>query len=75
MTEAYRRQAYYRTLSQREVEESYLREMLVEGYPIRQKLDEVARRWPQHPSPPLVPHNGKAAWLAEPKKEKEKTVG
>ena len=75
MTEAYRRQAYYRTLSQRDVEESYLREMLVEGYPVRQKLDEVARRWPQRPSPPLVPHNGKAAWLAEQKKEKEKTVG
>jgi hypothetical protein len=69
MTEAYRRQAYYRTLSQREVEESYLREMLVEGYPVRQKLDEVAQRWPRRPSPPLVPHSGKAAWLAEQKKE------
>ena len=73
MAEAYRRQAYYRTLSQRDVDESYLREMLVEGYPVRQKLDEVARRWPQRPSPPLVPHNGKAAWLAEQKKEK--TIG
>ena len=75
MAEAYLRQAYYRTLSQRDVEESYLREMLTEGYPIRQKLDEVAQRWPRRPSPPLVPHNGKAAWLAEQKKEKAKTVG
>jgi len=64
MQEAYRRQAFYRTLTQREVEESYLTNMLTEGYPVRQKLDEFARRWPKRPSPPLVPHDGKAAWLA-----------
>lgn len=69
MEEAYRRQAYYRTLTQREVEESYLTQMLVDGYPVRQKLDEFARRWPKRPSPPLVPHNGKAAWLAHQKEE------
>lgn len=65
MIEAYQRQAYYRSLPQRESEPSYLRKMFTEGFPIRKKIDDdFAQKW-QHPSPPLVPHNGLAAWVKE----------
>ncbi len=66
MEEAYRREAYYRSLSRWEPEQSYLRDMFTEGFPVRDKLDELLRRrWFDKPSPPLVPHNGKAVWLRE----------
>ncbi|HPX42147.1 MAG TPA: hypothetical protein PLF51_17055, partial [Candidatus Hydrogenedentes bacterium] len=64
MEEAYLRQAYYRSLSHWEPERSHLREMFTGGFPVRDKLDETFRRkWFDAPSHPLVPHNGKAAWL------------
>lgn len=64
MKEAYRRQAYYRSLTHWEPERSYLQEMFTEGFPVRDKLDMVLRqKWYDAPSFPLVPHNGKAAWL------------
>jgi hypothetical protein len=66
MADAYRREAYYRSLTHWEPEQSALREMFTQGFPVRDKLDEHLRqKWFDRPSPPLVPHNGKAAWLKE----------
>lgn len=39
MEEAYRREAYYRTIGQRETEPSYLTNMFTEGFPVRDKLE------------------------------------
>lgn len=64
MEEAYHRQAYYRSLTHWEPERSYLREMFTEGFPVRDKIDAAfQQKWYSPPSFPLVPHNGKAAWL------------
>jgi len=66
MEEAYRREAYYRSLTHWEPERSYLQKMFPDGFPVRDKLDEIFRRkWFDCSSPPLVPYNGKAAWLKE----------
>lgn len=66
MADAYRREAYYRALTQWEPDPSYLRKMFTQGFPVRAKLDEDLRlKWFDGSSPPLVPHNGKAAWLRE----------
>ena len=46
MEDAYRWEAYYRTLGERETDMSCLRGMFTTGYPIRDKLDAgVAARW------------------------------
>jgi hypothetical protein len=45
MEESYRLEAYYRSVCQREQEESYLREMFTQGYPIRTKYDEQLAKW------------------------------
>ena len=45
MEDAYRWQAYYRSVGQRETEMSYLRDMFTEGYPIRSKFDEQLKTW------------------------------
>jgi hypothetical protein len=38
--------------------------MFTSGFPLRDKLDTaMQRKWFGVPSYPLVPHNGKAAWL------------
>lgn len=64
--EAYRREAYYRSLYRWEPEESPLRGMFTEGFPRRDRLDaDLAQKWFGVPSPPLVPSGGRAAWLAE----------
>lgn len=67
IAEAYRREAYYRSLVQRDNDPSFLRKMFTEGFPVRQKLDEaVAQKWlGGEASPPLVPHSGRLAWTKE----------
>lgn len=45
MEDAYRWQAYYRSLGQRETSSSSLREMFTEGFPVRDKLDAQIARW------------------------------
>ncbi len=56
MLESFKRQAYYRTLTHREQDQSFLAEMFTEGFPIQQKLTPyiTARYRPMLP-PPLVP--------------------
>jgi hypothetical protein len=64
MDEAFKREAYYRTLAQREPDETSLRQMFTEGFPIREKFDaRLESRYKDYHSPPLVPHNGKLAQL------------
>ena len=45
MEEAYRLQAFYRSLLQRETTTSYLRGMFTSGFPIRDKLDAQVGKW------------------------------
>jgi hypothetical protein len=45
MEDAYRWQAYYRSLGQRETDVSCLWEMFTSGYPVRPKLDEQVGIW------------------------------
>jgi hypothetical protein len=45
MEEAYKKQAFYRSLGQRETTSSYLRSMFTEGFPIRDKLDAQVGKW------------------------------
>lgn len=42
---AYAKQAYYRTVCQRETERSYLRQMFTAGYPVRVKFDQQLDKW------------------------------
>jgi hypothetical protein len=56
MAEAYRRQVYYRTIAHRETDESFLRHMFTEGFPILKPFDEHFSKWKRlYPSPPLIP--------------------
>ena len=51
MEEAYRRQAYYRSLTHWEPDESYLRSMFTEGFPLREKINQFLRiKWIEVPS-------------------------
>jgi hypothetical protein len=43
--DAYRRQAYYRVLGQRETDASYLSDMFTTGFPVRDKLDAQVGKW------------------------------
>lgn len=45
MNDAYRKQAYYRSLGQRETDASYLTDMFTTGFPIRDKLDAQVGKW------------------------------
>jgi len=68
MLEAYNLEAYYRALSYWEPEPSALRGMTTTGFPVRDKFDaSLTQKWIDGSSPPLVPHNGKAAWVAQQK--------
>ncbi len=49
--ESYRLQSYYRTISQREQEVSYLRGMFTEGFPLRYKFDEQLAKWTDYGRP------------------------
>jgi hypothetical protein len=61
MAEAYAREAYYRSLTRRETDPSYLREMFTSGFPIRKMFDaHIAIWYYRDPSPPIVPHNTRA---------------
>lgn len=56
MWEGFRAEAYYRTLTHRDTEESYLRGMFTAGFPVPAKLDEhLAARYRGTVSPPLIP--------------------
>ena len=67
MAEAYRREAYYRSLVQRDTDPSFLRDMFTEGFSLPQKVDDtIVQKWlGGEASPPLVPHNGRLAWMKE----------
>lgn len=65
MMEAYRYQAYYRSLTHREIGETPLYEMPLSGFPVRQVInDYLWPKWRGYPTPPLVPHGGRAAYEA-----------
>ena len=53
MEEAFRLEAFYRCLGQRETERSYLRTMFTSGYPIRDKLDAQVGKW-SYATQPLI---------------------
>lgn len=63
MEEAYRREAYYRAIGERETTESYLAGMFTDGFPTRPKFNEHMAKWivSAEPVPPLVPHGWKTA--------------
>lgn len=66
MTEAYQRQAYYRNLTERDVEPTAIRGMFTEGFPVRDTGDaHLALSYRRIPSPCLVPVNGVVEWLKE----------
>jgi len=57
MNEAYRRQIFYRTVTYRETDETYLRDMFTEGFPIREKTaPHMMSRWGVRKVPVLLPH-------------------
>lgn len=61
MADAYARQAYYRSLTRRETDPSYLRDMFTTGFPTRKMFDDHIAMWyNRDPSPPIVPHNTRA---------------
>lgn len=63
MAEAYQLEAYYRTLSHRDSDESYLAGMFTTGYPKPDPVDAELAAWAKgQPSPPLMPSIGRAAW-------------
>jgi hypothetical protein len=66
MEEAYSKEAFYRTLGQRETETSYLRDMFTEGYPIRDKLDAQLAKWSYATEPVVAEESQKKA---EPQQE------
>ena len=56
MPEAYKRQAYYRTLSHWDTDQSYLQAMMTEGFPVQTKFDDYLAMWfSRDRSPRLVP--------------------
>jgi hypothetical protein len=60
MEEAYKKQAFYRSLGQRETTTSYLRDMFTEGYPIRDKLDSQVGKW-SYATEPVIKEDPKPA--------------
>jgi len=64
MEDAYARQAYYRTATYRDVDESFLADMATEGFPALSKFNEhFAQRWLPERVPPLVPTGWKHYWI------------
>lgn len=55
MMESYRLQAFYRTVSIKETEASYLRECSLEGYPIPARFDQQLGKWYTWNRPKNVP--------------------
>ena len=65
MAEAYRYEAYYRSLTRRETEETPLRGAATAGFYVRETINDFLwPKWHGLASPPIVPHGGKAAYLA-----------
>jgi len=65
MLEAYKRQAYYRSLAHREIGETPFDDTPLTGFPVRQVIsDYLWPKWRGYPTPPLVPHGGRAAYEA-----------
>ncbi len=61
MADAFAREAYYRSLTRRETDPSYLRDMFTTGFPTRKMFDDHIAMWyNRDPSPPIVPHNTRA---------------
>ncbi len=73
MEDAYKYEAYYRSLTRRETEETPLRGAATTGFYIRETIDDFLwPKWHGLKSPPLVPHGGKAAYMASvPEAEKK----
>ncbi len=68
MTEAFLRQAFYRTLSQADPIESSLSGMTMDGFPIPSKFEgRLALYWrlDTDPVPPLIPHMTRGQWFEE----------
>lgn len=66
MADAYARQAYYRSLSQREIGETPYEDQPLTGFPVRQIINEYLwMKWRNYPTPPLAPHGGRAAYEAQ----------
>lgn len=66
MAEAYARQAYYRSLTQREIGETPYEDQPLSGFPVRQIInDYLWMKWRNNLTPPLAPHGGRAAYEAE----------
>lgn len=65
MADAYTREAYYRSLSQREIGETPYADQPLTGFPVRQIINEYLWiKWRGNPTPPLAPHGGRAAYEA-----------
>ncbi len=65
MEQAYAHQACYRALTRMEIEETPLLETPTEGFYKREIMDDFLwPKWHGQVSPPLVPHGGRAAYLA-----------
>ncbi len=65
MADAYRHEAYYRSLTRRETEDTPLHEAAAEGFYVRETIDEFLwPKWHGLKSPPIVPHGGRAAYIA-----------
>ena len=65
MEDAYRHEAYYRSLTRRETDETPLRDAATGGFYMRETIDDFLwPKWHGLQSPPLVPHGGKAAYMA-----------
>jgi hypothetical protein len=56
LADAFKKQAYYRSLCARETTESYLTEMITSGFPVRDKYDGQLMKWIRNapPVPPLI---------------------
>jgi len=59
MEEAYQKEAFYRSLGQRETDASYLREMFTTGFPIRDKLDAQLAKWSYATEPVITAESQK----------------
>ena len=75
MAEAYTREAYYRSLTRRETEETPLRGAAMDGFYVRETIDEFLwPKWHGLKSPPIVPHGGKAAYMASMTEAEKKSL-
>lgn len=56
LAEAFKKQAYYRSLCARETTESFLTDMFTSGFPVRDKFDGQLMKWIRNapPVPPLI---------------------